>query len=67
MKKRLISALVMIIIFIPILIVGDIYYPILGSILGLMGLWELMRLEKNIPDFMKLFSYFICLFLIICI
>ena len=65
MKKRLISALVMIIIFIPILIVGDIYYPILGSILGLMGLWELMRLEKNIPDFMKLFSYFICLFLIL--
>ena len=65
MKKRIISALIMLLIFIPILILGDVYYPILCSILGLVGLWELMRLEKNIPDYMKFISYFIGLFLIV--
>mgnify|MGYP002626717432 CR=1 FL=1 len=65
MKKRLISAIVMIAIFVPILLLGSTYYAILSSILGLVGLWELIRLEKNIPDYMKLISFFTCLYLIL--
>jgi len=65
MKTRLISAIVMIMLFIPILLLGDIYYVVFSSIVGLMGLWELLRLEKKIPSYMKLLSYFICLFLIL--
>ena len=51
MKKRIISAIVMIMIFVPILLLGDIYYPIFGGIIGtiyedvliffLKGIWEL--------------------------
>ncbi len=65
MKNRFISAIFMLIIFIPILLLGDIYYIVFGSILGLISLWEIMRLEKNIPDYMKWLSYFIVLFLIL--
>ena len=65
MKTRVISAIVMLLIFIPILIFGDIYYVIFSGILGMMALWELERLEKDVPDYMKLLSYFIGLFLIL--
>ncbi len=64
MKKRAISAIVMIIIFIPILLLGDIYYPILGGILGILALLELLML-LNVPNIMKLLSIFIGLFLIL--
>ena len=65
MKKRIISAIVMLIIFIPVLLLGDLYYPILGSILGIMGLWEILNLEKKVPNYMKVLTYFIGLFLIL--
>lgn len=65
MKTRIISAIIMLAVFIPILLLGDIYYSILSCILGMIALWELMRLEKNIPLYMRIISYFICLFLII--
>ena len=65
MKKRLISAFVMILIFIPLLLLGDIYYTIFGSILGIMAIWEVTNLEKKIPDYMKIITYFIGLFLIL--
>ena len=65
MQKRIISAIVMILLFVPILLLGGVYYPILGSILGIMALWEVMNLEKNIPDYMKIITYFVGLFLIL--
>ena len=65
MKKRIISAMIMIILFVPFLILGNVFYLILGSILGLLSLWEMLRLEKNIPVFMKVISYFVCLLLIL--
>ena len=48
MKKRIISAIIMIILFVPFLLLGDYFYLALGLILGIMSLWEMMRLEKNI-------------------
>lgn len=65
MKKRTISAIIMIILFVPILLLGDVYYPILFSLLGLMALWELMNLNKNIPFIMRILSGIICFFLIL--
>lgn len=65
MKKRIISAIIMIIVFIPFLILGNNFYLVLGSILGILSLWELMRLSKNIPSYMQFLSYIVCLLLIL--
>ena len=65
MKKRIISAIIMLAVFIPIVIIGKIYYPILMAILGIMSLYEILNLNKDIPFFMKIISYFVCLFLIL--
>ena len=65
MKTRIISAIIMLILFIPILVVGDVYYTVVGSILGLMALWEILRLHKRIPFGIKIFSYLVCLFLMV--
>jgi len=64
MKKRIISAIVMIMIFVPILLLGDIYYPIFGGIIGVMGLWEILK-EEKVPMVMKIISLFVGLFLIL--
>lgn len=64
MEKRIISAIIMIIVFIPFLIIGGYAYLILGGILGIASLYELMRQEKNIPIYMKALSYIICILLI---
>ncbi len=64
MKKRIISAIIMIILFIPFLILGGNFYLLLGSVLGVLSLWEMLRLEKNIPSYMQFISYVICLLLI---
>lgn len=65
MKTRVISAVLMILLFVPILILGNIPFAILMAVLGLLGLKELMDLEKDIPNWLKWVSYFICLFLIL--
>lgn len=65
MKKRIISAIIMLAAFIPILWLGDIYYQILCGLLGMVALWELLNLQKNIPIIMQIISYLGCLFLII--
>lgn len=65
MKKRIISAIVMILVFIPFLILGGNFYLVLGSVLGILSLWEIMRLEKGIPAYMQFLSYMACLLLIL--
>ena len=65
MKKRIISAIIMILLFVPFLILGDTFYLVLGGVLGVLSLWELMRLEKNIPSYMQIISYMVCLLLIL--
>jgi len=47
------------------LLLGDFYYVFFCSIVGMMALWELMRLEKKIPDSMRFFCYLWCAFLIL--
>lgn len=65
MKKRIISAIIMIMVFVPFLILGNNFYLVLGSVLGILSLWELIRLEKHVPAYMQFLSYMICLLLIL--
>lgn len=65
MKKRIISAIIMVSLFIPFLLLGDIPYLVLGGLLGVLSLWELIRLEKNIPSYMQFISYMVCLLLVL--
>ena len=64
MKTRVISAIVMIAIFVPLLIIGKIPYIIFSAILSMAGMWELLRLEK-IPKGMQFISYIVCLFIVV--
>ena len=64
MKTRIISAIVMIALFIPLLIIGEIPYLVVSTVLAVMGMWELMRLEK-VPIVFKVLSYLMCIFLIV--
>ena len=56
MRQRIISAIVMIIICIPILILGGIYFKILATILSGICLYELFKYKK-IPIFIQVISY----------
>ena len=64
MKKRIISAICMIMVFVPFLILGGNYYIALGCVLGMVSLWEIIKLKK-VPSFMKFISFVICLLLIL--
>lgn len=65
MKKRVISAVIMILLLVPILIIGGYPFIILASLLGLLSLKELLDLEKKIPTFLKVCACFFALFLIL--
>ena len=48
MKKRIISAIVMIIILVPLLIIGNLPFMILSLILGEMIIYELLKLKPKL-------------------
>ncbi len=68
-EKRLISALVALIICVPILIIGGWPFKIGITILSILGLYEIMKVSKDrikIPDVVKLLSYIlIALFILL--
>ena len=60
MKKRIISAIIILAIFIPFLLFGGIAFTILMSIIGLLGLHELIHIResrKEFPLITKFFAY----------
>lgn len=60
MKQRFITALILLIVLIPIVVLGGIPYYIAISIISMMGLSELIRIidkDKKMPLIIKLFSY----------
>lgn len=57
MKERFISAIVALLITIPMLFLGGIYFKILIFVLGLLSLRELLKLKKNIPSYIKYITY----------
>lgn len=65
MKKRIISAIIIIALFIPILLVGGKLFAITMSLLAVMGLHELIKIretKKEFPFMMKVFAYILVLF-----
>ena len=64
MKKRVISAIIIVAIFIPFLIIGELPFAILMGVLGMCGFYELMRVretKKKFPFVLKLIAYFLVL------
>ena len=47
MKTRIISAIVMIALFVPLLIIGEIPYLVMTTILAVMGLYELKTFKNR--------------------
>lgn len=66
MKKRILSAIIMMVIFIPLLLLGGKPFVILMCLLAGLSLYELLNTAKsknNFPTFMKVISYIILLFI----
>ena len=60
MKQRAISALIMIIICVPLLILGGLYFNIGVFILAMLALKEFLDIKetkKRVPSFVKVISY----------
>ena len=57
MKKRIISAIVMLLILVPLLLIGKLPFMILSLLLGLGSLYELLKLKKNIPNIVKVIAF----------
>ena len=60
MKKRVISAIVMVAIFVPLLILGNEAFAIFMTILSVAGLYELIHVRENtkkFPSLVKVFAY----------
>lgn len=59
MKNRLLTALILCIILIPILFIGGIPFEICICLLSILSLRELLKNDNNIPDIIKVISYFL--------
>ena len=65
MKKRIITAIVMIIIFVPLLLIGGIPFSILMTLLALGAMHELIKIrekKKEFPTLIKVISYLLIIF-----
>ena len=60
MKKRILSALIMIIIFIPLLLLGGAFFSIFMTLISLGAIYELIKIrehKKKFPLFIKVLTY----------
>jgi len=60
MKVRVLSAILMVAIFVPFLVVGGLPFTILMSLLSVGGLYELIKVretKKKLPFIVKIFAY----------
>lgn len=65
MKKRVLSAIILLAIFIPILIIGGKVYAITLALLSVCGMYEMINVretKKEFPFMMKVISYLMVLF-----
>ena len=68
MKTRILSAIVMLAISIPLLIIGKLPFAIFVTLLGVCGLFELLHVreeKKKIPFLLKIFAYLLVIFFIL--
>ncbi|MDD3048605.1 MAG: phosphatidate cytidylyltransferase [Bacilli bacterium] len=69
MKQRTITAIVIIAIFVPVLLIGGNIFKIFVLLISLLGLKELLtaRESKNtVPDFVKLLAYSTLAYVVMC-
>ena len=60
MTKRIISAIVLIAIFVPFIIIGELPFTIFMSVISMFGLYELLKVretKKKFPIVLKIFAY----------
>ena len=60
MTKKILGAIVLIAIFVPFLIIGELPFTILMSVLSIFGLYELLKVretKKKFPLVLKIFAY----------
>lgn len=65
MKTRIISAIILLLIFIPLLIIGGLPFAILMAILAVLSLYELLKTRRKIrkiPASIELYAYILVLF-----
>ncbi|MBE6157893.1 MAG: phosphatidate cytidylyltransferase [Firmicutes bacterium] len=65
MKTRILSAIVMIAVFIPLLVIGGKPFAIFMTLLALVGLYEILHIResrKEFPLMMKIFAYLMVVF-----
>ena len=65
MKTRIISAIIMILVFIPFIIIGELPFAIFMSVLSLLGLYELLKVresKKSFPIVLKVLAYILTLY-----
>lgn len=65
MKKRILSAIIMILIFVPLLFIGGVPFTILMTLLALASMYELITIrekKKKIPMLIKVISYLLVIF-----
>ena len=69
MTKRVVSAIIMVLLFIPFLVVGGVPFTILMAFLGVLGLYELLKIrgdvKKKFPVGLRIIAYFLVVFLIV--
>ena len=57
MKQRIISAIIALIIFIPLLFLGGIYFKIGLTIIGLLAVKEIINIKSSVPTITKILLY----------
>lgn len=65
MKVRVLSAILIVAIFIPFLIIGELPFSIFMSALGVFGLYELLKVresKKKFPFLLKVFAYVLTIY-----
>lgn len=65
MKKRILSAIIMILLFVPLLFIGGVPFTILMTLLALASMYELITIrekKKEVPMIIKVISYLLVIF-----
>ena len=57
MEKRVISTVVALAIIIPLIALGGIYFKIGMAVLSILSMYEILKLRKELPIFIKVISY----------
>jgi len=65
MKERIRTAFIALLIVVPLVLLGGMYFNVLVIILGLIGMHELLKPKKDIPNMMKYISYVLFIMMLI--